>query len=624
MTPRRRGPAVSPSVKLSAAVATALAGLVGCVQNPMPFDPRLAQQWERRDNAAIRTEPLKVLPTTQQSPFVSGATTRANVGQVTYNAPTGPMVKMALREIVHRAVANNLDIRVAGFDTAIDQTRVLEAEANFDPQFFTDINFERVAKQTGGSNAFGLAPGVDPETNRSIINNQSVFQQFVARVDREALTTFDIGFRQNLSSGGRVEVKQTVTNQWYFPVRQLYNPYFQNDLVLTLQQPLLQNFGVAVNQARITIARNTQRVSLLDFRKTTEDTVLRIEQTYWQLVQTQRDVDTARRLVQVSEATTSLLFEQQRRGQNVAAAQINQANAQTDARRVDLIALQAQLGILSNQLKTLMNDPAYPVSGAVQITPADDFLNDPLHFDVDDMVETALENRLELGQQQVRVDSAEIAVDVARNGLLPSLTANISADVNGVSRTFNDVFRREGQFNNVGFATGLQFQLPIGNRVARAVWQRALLQRMQAIAGYGSLVEKVTGDVKNAAIGVDNAWKRLYASHNAVLNYHKLLDNLEASVRSGNQALNQEFVFLLLQDQEQLAGQERAEHLAQNDYNYAIAQLEGAKGTILRYDHVMLEQEQLPFDLQLPGEPDPRPTPPGYPYPDRVIGPLGR
>ena len=630
MTPRRRGCAVSPSRSLSVAIAraavttaaaAALAGLVGCVQDPMPFDPRLAQAWERRDDAQVRGEPLKTLPTTQQTPFVPGATTRPDVAKVTNNAPEGPMVKMGLQEIIHRAVANNLDIRVAGFDTAIDQTRVMEAIGNFDPQAFSNISFERIDKEVGGGNAFLLRPGADPNSNNT---SSGLFVPFISRTDDEALTVFEVGIRQNLEAGGKIEAKQGVNNSFFNPTRSLYNPYFENQLTLSLQQPLLQNFGVGVNQARITIARNTQRISLLDFRKTTEETVLRIEQSYWQLVQTEKDVATSRRLVALSEATAELLFKRQGAGQAVSAAEINQANAQTDARRGDLIDREKALVDLSDQLKLLMNDPAMPVSGAVRITSRDDFLNDPLHFNVDDMIETALENRLELGQQQSRIESSEIAVTVARNGLLPSLTLNLATTVQGLSRTLQGAFNDQGNWNHVGFNVGLQFQMPIGNRAARAVWQRSLLQRMQAIAGYGSQIEKVTADVKAAARQVDASWKRLYAAHNSVLGYEKLLETLDKQVKSGVQPLTFEFVFNLLQDQEQLAGQERAEHLAQNDYNYAIAQLEAAKGTILRYDNVIMEQEQLPFDASLAGTPDPKPTPPGYPYPDRTVGPLGR
>ncbi len=629
MTHRRRGPAVSPEFSRTRALARAAAvglaltagsALVGCVQDPMPFDPREAQRWEREGDEQSRLRKLQALPTEQETRYpANGTTLRAPTTRPTV---TGPVVKMTLQEVVHRAVANNLDIRVAGFDTAIDQTRILEAQANFDPQFFSDIGFTDVNKLTGGvdsaipSRAAIRNPGINND------NNGQAFQGIISRNDKESLTTFDFGFRQNLEAGGRVSIQENVNNSYFNPARSIINPYYQNDLVLTLSQPLLQNFGVAVNAARITIARNSSRVSLLDFRKTVEDTVLKVEQDYWQLLQAERDVETARAVVAQSEATAELLYKRKNQGQAVTAANLNQADADTSSRQSDLEGLLNRVADLSDQLKGLMNDPAYPVSGSTRISPADDFQRDPIQFNLDDQVETALENRLELGQQQVRIDSAEIAVDVARNGLLPSLTLQLQGTADGLARNLPGAFNSQGDFNHLGYEAELQFQLPIGNRAARAVWQRSLLQRLQAIASYGKDIELVTGDVRQAANAVEFSWLRLRASRNAVLGFEKVLDNLQSQIRSGDQELNYGFVYDLLQNQEQLANQRRAEHQAENDYNYAIAQLESAKGTILRYNNVVMEQEPLPFDLELAGEPPPRPTPPGYPYPDHVAGPL--
>ena len=222
-----------------------------------------------------------------------------------------------------------------------------------------------------------------------------------------------------------------------------------------------------------------------------------------------------------------------------------------------------RVGDLSDQLKLLMNDPAYPQSGDVRVSPSDEFQRDPLQFNMDDMVETGLENRLELGQQQLRIDSAEVAVDVAKNGLLPSLSLQLQGTYDGLARNLPGAFNSQGEFNHFGYEAELQFQLPIGNRAGGpGVWQRALLQRMQAIASYGTQVEKVTGGVRTAARAVAFSWARLDAAHDSVLTYEQLLDNLRQSVRSGDQQLTYDFVFNLLQDQEQLAGQERAEHLA--------------------------------------------------------------
>src|SRR5215212_7602037 len=119
---------------LSLAVSGVIAGIVGCnVGEPAPFDPRNMGEGERLSSRDTRTYPMHPLPTTLQSPYLeeepkptNGPTTGPSLG-------TEPQVRMTLQEMIHRAVANSADIKVAAYQPAIDQTRVLEAEARFDP-----------------------------------------------------------------------------------------------------------------------------------------------------------------------------------------------------------------------------------------------------------------------------------------------------------------------------------------------------------------------------------------------------------------------------------------------------------------------------------------------------------
>jgi len=54
-----------------------------------------------------------------------------------------PIIRLSLREIVQRAVANSSDVRVAGYDPAINAQKVIQAEGVFDPNFVTNVNIER-------------------------------------------------------------------------------------------------------------------------------------------------------------------------------------------------------------------------------------------------------------------------------------------------------------------------------------------------------------------------------------------------------------------------------------------------------------------------------------------------
>ena len=444
----------------------------GCVEEPAPFDPMILQKWERSQDTQTKLPPMFPLPTTQEVQYVPGATeaTPTPPGRGVYVAE-GPPVVMSLQEIIHRAVLNNYDIKVAGYDTAVDQTRVMEAEGHFDPTLFAGYQFERVDKMVAPTEATVPIPGTDPNK----LPVPSDFTTIVSTFDKEAISTIQAGIRQNTDSGAQVELKEQIVNSWFDPQRSIYPTSYDNELVLTITQPLLQNYGVAVNQARITISRNNQRVSLLDFRKTVEDTVLQIEKVYWELVQAEQDVQTAKDLLAASESTADKLFH---RGiQDTDAVQIQQANAATETRRAELLSAETKLGDLSDQLKDLMNDPDYPVSSAAMIVPADPQIETELHFDVDEQIETALDNRLELGQQQVRIASSEIAIKVAKNNLLPTLNLQGSVTVDGLGQNVGQAFDKQGDFNHIGFVAGFQFEFPLGNRAGRAIWQRAPLLR---------------------------------------------------------------------------------------------------------------------------------------------------
>jgi len=578
-----------------ALVSLGLSCIAGCAQDPPPFDPRATAEWELRQDNQIKPKPMYPLPTTGESPYIPGETPDVPPDHFpTMNVPEGPPVRMSLQDIIHRAMANNMEVRVASYDTAVDQTRVMEAVGNFDPTIYSDINEQRIDKLTGGTES-----AVPTTSNPNTANAATAFTDIIVTYDKEQLFTSDIGIKENLPAGGKIQLEQDVANSWFNPARAILHSYYENDLVLTLTQPLLQNFGVAVNQARITVARNNQRVSLMDFRKTVEDTVLKIEQVYWQLVQTERDIKSVQELIKNSKDLREILYK--RRGEDVTGDRLEQVDAEVSRDEVTLIQLQTQADNFSDQLKQLMNDPEFPVIGAAVIVPLDEGTEDPIHFNLDDQYETALENRYELGQQQARIDSAEVSADVARNNLLPSLTAQIQATVDGLGKQINEAFSKEGDFNHWGYQAGLQFEYPLGNRAAEAIWRRALLQRMQAIASYAGLVNQIALDVKTAARQVDATWVRLGKARDSRLHYQKVLERLGEQVKSGDQTLTFDFVFNLLQDQQQLSQAEQTEHLALNDYNFAIATLEKNKGTILRYNNVIMEQEQLPIDMSVRG-----------------------
>src|SRR5207248_1904839 len=386
---------------VSLAAATAITAIIGCnVGDPAPFDPRTLGEGERLSSRDTRTYPMHPLPTTLQSPYLNETQKPANTPTTGPSLGTEPQVRMTLQEIVHRAVINSNDIKVAAYQPAIDQTRVIEAEARFDPSFFWSLQNQRQQRkqlfQVAGANGGVL--------------NQDDF-------------TASVGVRQQLESGGSIELRQSTLFTWNQNIRNpntpagaeegVHNePAIQNEYVLQITQPLLRDFGNDINRARIVINRNNQRISLLEFRKQLEETIADIEKTYWDLVQAEIVVKIQEDLVSQTVDMARDLVGRRGPGGDVSRLQISQTEAQIQTRRSQLIRARGRVKDLSDQLKRDMNDPEFSVSGPIIVLPASPPLEEQVHFDPKDVIDTALANRFELGEQQLRVDSATTALKV--------------------------------------------------------------------------------------------------------------------------------------------------------------------------------------------------------------------
>lgn len=574
---------MSKQVKLIGSYALALA-VAGCTQQAPPdFDPLAAQFNERQRATEVQGLEMRPLSDKLNSPYFDREAVRNEQVMNRYPPPTtGPSglvegeVRMPLRELIQRAVLNSRDIRVAGFEPAIEQTRVIESEAAFDPVFFATAQYQRTDE-------------VQPNSLGSIFGGGGLVEN-----ERDSFIV-GTGIRQQLPTGGRVQASYNTgindirgdSGRDFSP-----NPYYENELVLEITQPLLRNFGTEINRARIAVDRNNQRISLLELRQTVEETIFNIEQTYWQLVQAQSDVEILEQLVNDNQSMAQHLA--LRRDQDATEVEVAQAVSSLEQRRSLLVRAKARVRDLSDQLKRLVNDPDLPVSSAVVIVPETPAVQTPLRFEYDEALAAALENRAELAQQLIRLDSARIVEQVARNNELPSLNLAGTIAAQGMDGDWGGAFSEQAEFRQLGWGVGLQFEIPIGNRAAKAITQRSRLQRQQAIEQYKSLIEQVALDLKTAQREIETAWHEMDATTQARLAAARSLELLRIRRVEGQEPLTPSFVQTELNEQANHAQARQAEAQAIANYNIAIARFERAKGTLLRYNNIILsEQEQI-------------------------------
>jgi outer membrane protein TolC len=402
--------------------------------------------------------------------------------------------------------------------------------------------------------------------------------------------------RQYLPSGGQISLSYQMQNSDYIPRRYLRNNYFDSQVKLQLNQPLLREFGYEVNWARITIARNDQRISLLDFRKSLEDNTNELEKDYWQLFEGMREVQIQERLLEGTRDLGQILWRQFIVGGQATEVEASQAAAQIRTREAVLVRARARVRDISDDIKRRMNDPSLPVASNITILPADDPNVTPIVFDLQDQIDTAMNNRLELGQQQLRVDSAEVASKVALNGLWPKLDFVSSVALQGLSSNLSNAISDQFGDTHLIFSLGFQLEIPLGNREARAILRRAQLQRMQAVEEYRNIAAKVSQDVSTDVREIDTTWGELRAHRQARYHFEAQLQGL-INRRVGGVQFTPESVQLELDAQERLAQSQRDEANAIAAYNTAVAKLEHDKGTILRYNNILMVEERAPWNL---------------------------
>lgn len=577
---RVRGAALAAAVQ-----AIGLFGPAGCgTAEPPMFDPRAIEASERRMAMPGPVGASDRYPgTLQATPTPDIGATRPTTQSYLRNLPTTgrsyaerETIPLTLREVMTRAVLYNADVKVAGYDPAINASRTLEAEAQFDVSYFFNARTERADP---GLSTTDVAPN-----------------QIVGFTDKTKINTLETGFSQKLPWGGQGRLLYGLT--WNevdsLPASGSNNGsqqrFWQNQIRLEVTQPLLQNFGADINSARVEIARLDQRISILDFRKTLEEQLSLTEQAYWQLYQAVKIVQIQENLLSDTIETYRVLRERFEKGLDASEVSVSQAQSSIKARQADLIRAKQQVRDASDELKRRMNDPQFPMSSDLVIWPTEEPLKEPVTFDYASAIDSASFNRFELGQQRARIEQARTAQRVAQNNLLPRLDLVSRVGVVGLGDTTGEAFQNNSDFNNPNWSFGIEFEYPIGNRAAKAVFRRAELQRQQAIEQYRGLLTQVSQDVRTALNSIDSNWQQSIARQQARLASTRQLSLLQLQQDQGSE-ITPSFVQIKLQAQEELANASREEVAALAGYSIAIQQLERSKGTLLKYNNVQLKED---------------------------------
>lgn len=433
------------------------------------------------------------------------------------------------------------------------------------------------------------------------------------------------GYSQGFSTGTSLNATYTSPRINSNTYSSNYDPYTTAALGFTIDQPLLQGFGIDLNRRFIRIAANQQRIADLIFSEQLIITVSDIISLYWDFVTLREDVEVKRQALGAAQKLYDDNKSQVEVG-TLAPLQLKRAQAEVARTRQDLIAAggladQQEL-ILKNAITRSGNHD--PVLLTVHLIPLDhlDVPKEEAIPPVEELINQALKNRPDIAFEKIQIDNANIALKGAKNALLPQLdviggltnnalagsvnplvpsagSATINpAFIGGAGTLLSQIFERD--YPNYGI--GLQLTIPLRNRVAQADVVRDSLQVRQAEVRFHINANQVRVDVENARLALE----RSRASYDAAVETVSLQEEaLEAEQE--RLAVGQSTSFNVIQFQRDLEQARSTALVAGGNYVKAKAALDRAMGNTLVTNGVKFE-EGLSGLVSRPASPLPPPS----------------
>ena len=485
------------------------------------------------------------------------------------SSATERVLALSLEDAIRLALQNNLDIERGRLDPQVAHTKVEQARAVFDPtaELTTSLSQTKTLPQN-------KTLQFDDAGN---ITGVTIVRPF----SKDAAVT--PGVKQQIVTGANYELRFVNTWNRTAPARsgstiRLANPRYQSSLALTFTQPLLRNFGIEVNTAPIRQAQNTEEITRQQLLQTILNTILAVQQGYWELVFHIQDLGVKREAQKLAE---DFLAENKLRVELGALAPVElvQSETQVKQREGDVITAEAGVREAEDALKEILNLPESLGTWQIRVQPTDTPPFVPIiDIAIADKVTFALQHRPDVVQSQLAVASQEIARDVTRNQRLPQLDLGGAASVSGFGNRVDSALTDTGTSDGYNWGASLTFTYPLGNRAANNALQQQNLLLKQARIDQRKVERTVSRQILQTVRNLETASKRVEVTRAATVLARSQLEVEQEKFRLGLSTS-----FNVLQLQNQLTAARSDEIRALSDYNEALAQLDQVTGT-LRYD----------------------------------------
>lgn len=550
---------------------------------------------------------------------------------------------LSLRDAIALALENNLDLMYFRYNLPIAQADLMRTKAGYTAN---GVNTSIVQGTQGGfsssggggggggvtaagagglvTSTLGAGPPITPfdpqlfiqsyvdHTTQVQVNTINygvpILKQNTVEVESGYSQAYPLGTNFTVSSYG---LRQT-TNSIY----NILNPELTTGFNFVINQPLLQGFGLGINERYIHIAKKNMQITNLAFRAQVIATLTQVENIYWDLVGAYQDVQVKERSLAFAKETLSD-DEKQLQLKNVPAMQVMKDQAAVATSEGDLTVARATLKLnellIKNALTKTIDSPELadmPVIPLDRVGPPDENADKPIN----ELIAEAEKNRPDVAEDQIAMQIAQNSLRTIRNELLPQfslygeyagagfgglLNPNCKLPAGECSSSlpsdFSGAFENTFNYSSPEYQVGFKLNVTLRNREAKADQFRAVLDYRQKEITFEEQKKNIRFDVRNAQYALQQAQAQVQA-----LTQARNLARQTFNIAKQEQKLGALSAYDTLSDEQALAVAESNLYAAQTKLEQAKVNLDYSTGSTLQRMQVSIDDARSGVVTHMP------------------------
>lgn len=482
--------------------------------------------------------------------------------------------QMTIADIRQRALQNNLQLKVAKMDPELAKQSLREEQAKFDQVIFAYAKYaEKDTPAMSGDKVVIKSdnPLLDGELAKLNLDAQ-----------KKEFWDIEAGVKVPLRTGGTVTLSAPLENRQ--SLGKFASDQYRSALRFSFSQPLLRNAGQQVNEASIRVAELDRDSVQLKTRLQAIRIVATVDKAYWELYEAWAALDVRKNQFEYASQNLEMVKRRVQEGLT-AAVEVNRAQIGVADRMEALIVAETNLKLAQRQLQFLLNDLPDDQERQSPWVPTTVPSLVKFEFDRAHLIRDALDSRIELLEQELKLSADLIQIDYLQNQTLPLFTLDYQyGALSGSAGRFGDIGQDlfDGRYRD--WSVGLKFEMPVSNEARKAKLDRAIAQRMQRLTTKTLQSLTVKREIHDALDKVEQNWQRIIAARQQVL---VAGINYEAELKQFNEGLRT--MTEVLETLTRLGEAQLKEIRAISDYQVSLVDMAYATGTVLGHGQISLQ-----------------------------------